>query len=410
MAFRPLTHMSRTRGRWGTGTRVALACAVAVLASMTACARPPARDAELASRRAATLRDVLERFRRESRFPGAVLGAWFADGSQVVVASGIADRVTGAPMPDTALLHAGSVGKTLYAAWVLQLVGDRRVGLEDSVSTHLGNEPWYSRVPNAQSLTVRMLLNHTTGIPEYGSSLMQGLLDEPGRVRPPLEAVFSVLGAAPVATAGTKFTYSDVNYQLLQLVAERITGRRANDEISRRVLVPHGLKRIVAADRKLIPGLVQGYAGSGFFLRFDSVLHNDRLILDPTFEGGGGGFVSNAGDLARWMALFAEGKLFDPGLLAEMRMTVPAGQLDVGADARSGLGIEIADTPLGIAYGHGGFFPGYLTLALWYPDAGVSLAIQVNSSAPDALARPLREVLLEAASAVGAHQPAVNRQ
>ena len=57
----------------------------------------------------------------------------------------------------------------------------------------------------------------------------------------------------------------------------------------------------------------------------------------------------------------------------------------------------IAQTPIGIAYGHGGFFPGYLSLVLWYPRVGICLAIQVNSSAKDALARPLRDVLLEAA-------------
>ena len=303
-------------------------------------------------------------------------------------------------MPDTALLHAGSVGKTLFAAWALQLVGEGRLGLDEKVSRYLGAEQWYATIPNADAITVRMLLDHTSGIPEFGSAFMQALIEQPGRVRQPLEAVQSVAGAKPVAAAGTRFAYSDVNYQLLQLVAERITRGSAADEIERRLLEPNRLTRIVAANRRNIPGLVQGYAGQGFFLGFDAVLSNGSLILDPTFEGGGGGFVTNAGDLAKWMALFAEGRVFDADLLAEVRRAVPAGQLDVGANARSGLGIEIVDTPLGTAYGHGGFFPGYLSLALWYPDAGVSLAIQVNSSANGAVARPLRDVLLEAAQAL----------
>ena len=362
-----------------------------------ACGSDDEGVAALSVQRTRALQSVLDRFQRDSRFPGAVLGAWFADSSVVVVTTGVADRSTGAPMPNTALLHAGSVGKTLFAAWVLQLVSEGTVALDDKVSKHLGAEPWYSRVPNGGELTVRMLLNHTTGVPEYGASFMRSLIDDPRRVRQPLEAVQSVLGAKAVAPAGTKFTYSDVNYQLLQLLAERVTGRSANDEIQRRLLAPLELSRIVPADRKSIPGLVQGYAGEGFFLGFDSVLARDSLILDPTFEGGGGGFVSNAGDLARWMAMFAEGKAFDARLLPQVRSQVLAGQLDVGTNATSGLGVEIVDTPLGPAYGHGGFFPGYLSLALWYPEAGVSLAVQVNSSANNALARPLREVLLEAA-------------
>ena len=66
----------------------------------------------------------------------------------------------------------------------------------------------------------------------------------------------------------------------------------------------------------------------------------------------------------------------------------------------SALGIEVVDTHLGRAYGHGGFFPGYLSLVLWYPNAGIALAIQVNSSARDDLSRPLRDVLEEAALAL----------
>ena len=350
--------------------------------------------------RAETLRTIVERFRSESRFPGAVAGAWFADGSSVVVAVGLADRDLRLPMTDRALLHAGSVGKTFFAALVLQLVGEGRVGLDDRVSRYLGAESWYATIPNSETITVRMLLNHTSGIPEYGSDFMASLIRDPGHVRSPLDAVKSVAGARAAFPAGTAFGYSDVNYQLLQLLAERVTGRPAYVEIRRRLLEPHRLSSVVPADRKAIPRLVRGYAGEGNFMGFDAVMNDGHLILDPSFEGGGGGFVTNAGDLARWMPLFVEGKAFPARLLPDVLHGVPAGQLDVGRDALSGLGVEIVQTPLGRAYGHGGFFPGYLSLVLWYPEVGIALAIQVNSSASDALSRPLRDVLHEAARAV----------
>lgn len=350
--------------------------------------------------RAANLRTIVERFQAEGKFPGAVAGAWFADGSSAVVAVGLADRDARTAMTDRALLHAGSVGKTLFAALMLKLISEGRVGLDDKVSRYLGAEPWYREVPNGDSITIRMLLNHTSGFPEWSGEFMGSLIKDPGRSRQPLEAVKSIAGQKAAFPAGSRFGYSDVNYQMLQLIAERVTGHSAYSEIRRRLLLPNRLAGIVPADRKKIPGLVQGYAGEGNFMGFDAVLKNGSLILDPSFEGGGGGFVTNAGDLARWMPLFAEGKVFAASLLPEVRRGVPAGQLDVGKDALSGLGVEIVQTPLGTAYGHGGFFPGYLSLVLWYPDAGVSLAIQVNSSAGDALARPLREVLHEAASAL----------
>jgi D-alanyl-D-alanine carboxypeptidase len=385
-----------------------------VLVWAAACAPPQidtrSQPAARREARAETLRTILERFRSESRFPGAVAAAWFRDSSSVVVAVGLADRDLRLPMTERALLHGGSVGKTFFAALVLQLVGEGRIGLDDNVSRHLGSEPWYQTIPNAATITVRMLLNHTSGIPEYGRDFMVALIQDPGRVRTPLEAVQSVAGAKPAFPAGTAFGYSDVNYQLLQLLAERVTGSSANGEITRRLLEPLHLSNVIPADRKEIPGLVQGYAGEGSFMNFDAVMRDGRLILDPTFEGGGGGFVTNAGDLARWIPLLVEGKAFPAGLLPDVLRGVPAGQLDVGPDARSGLGVEIVQTPLGPAYGHGGFFPGYLSLVLWYPDAGVSLAIQVNSSASDALSRPLRDVLLEAARALAASGTAARRR
>jgi D-alanyl-D-alanine carboxypeptidase len=372
---------------------------IVALAATAGCAKAEKPDDRQATR-AATLRTVIERFRAESRFPGAVVGAWFADSSSVVISVGSVDRGQKTPMPEQALLHAGSVGKTLFAAVALALVGDGRIGLDDKVARHLGSEPWYAGIPNAEAITIRMLLDHTSGIPEYGESFMRALIKEPGRVRQPLEAVQSVVGAKPAFPAGERFGYSDVNYQLLQLLLERVLGGPATAEIQRRILEPHRLSGIIAADRKSFPGLVQAYAGKENFLGFDSLLVDDSLVFDPTFEGGGGGFIANAGDLARWIPLFAEGKVFPPSLLPEVRRGVAAGQLDVGQNASAGLGIEMAPTPLGTAYGHGGFFPGDLSLVLWYPDAGVSLAIQLNSSAPDALARPLRDVLLEAAQAL----------
>ena len=351
-------------------------------------------------RRRAKLRAILERFHGQSRFPGVVAGAYFADGSSLTVAVGLADRDLRTPMPERSLLHAGSVGKTFFAALALQLVGDGRLALDDKVIQYLGSEPWWTRIPNNATITVRMLLNHTTGIPEYGLALMRALIKDPSRKRSPLEAVKSVLDAKPLFPAGTAFAYTDVNFQILQLVTERITGKSAYAEIERRLLRPLALRAIVPADSRSVPGLVAGYAGKDNFLGFDGVMKNGRLILDPSFEGGGGGFITNAGDLARWMAYFAEGRAFPAVLLPEVRKGVPAGDLDLGKNASSGLGVEIVQTPLGVAYGHGGFFPGYLSGVLWYPERGLALAIQVNSSAPDALGRPLRDVFHEAAAAL----------
>ena len=402
-----------------------LLCALAAILAPTAPAEAQARDgapahndkpappepkrsatqtrpstATTAAARSAKLREVLERFRLESHFPGAVAGAWFADGSAVKVAVGFADRDQRTPMSEGALLHAGSVGQTFLAALAFGLIGEGRLALDEKVYRYLGPETWYAGIPNAEDITVRMLLNHTTGIPEYSDDFMTSLIHDPGVNRSPLDAVKSVAGAQPLFPAGTAFAYSDVNFQILQLVTEHVTRTPAYTEIKQRLLGPLRLTRIVPADRKVIPGLVIGYAGKDNSMGFDAVMKNGALIMDPTFEGGGGGFVTNPGDLARWMALFCTGRAFPAALLDDVMKGVPAGNLDLGQGAQSGLGVEIYQTPLGVAYGHGGYFPGYLSGVLYYPERGFALAIQFNSSANDAFARPLRDIFNEAAQAL----------
>ncbi|MEK6321106.1 MAG: serine hydrolase [Acidobacteriota bacterium] len=163
-----------------------------------------------------------------------------------------------------------------------------------------------------------------------------------------------------------------IDYQVLAFVAEQVTGRRAYDEIRRRILKPLRLTRIVAADRPRIRGLIPGYAGAKNPFGGDKILVDGALTFDPRFEWGGGGFVTNPRDLARWMADFCEGRAFSRKLLPDILTTVDAP--DLGKGSRSGLGVEVEPTPLGEAYGHGGYFPGYFTQVRWYPKERIGVA------------------------------------
>jgi D-alanyl-D-alanine carboxypeptidase len=346
--------------------------------------------------RRAKIQKVLQEFYDVSKFPGAVVGVAFADGSSSSAAIGYANRDAKTPMRESDLLHAGSVGKTFFAALVLQLIAEKRLELDGRIIKYLGKEAWFSRMPNGEAITVRMLLNHTSGLPPFGSEFMQELARFPSKGRSPLEGVKSILDARPLHPAGTKFSYSDVNYLLLGLAVESVTGRKAYDEIQRRLLKPLNLRRTVPADRPTIPGLVPGYAGAGNPFGGDQIMKDGRLIFDPRFEWAGGGFVSSAEDLARWFAGYCQGRGFDPKLLAEVFAGVDAPEL--GAGARYGLGVVIQDTPLGEAYGHGGFFPGYVTWVRYYPKRRIAVALQLNTSDDDLIKKSVRDVLNDLAS------------
>jgi D-alanyl-D-alanine carboxypeptidase len=116
-------------------------------------------------------------------------------------------------------------------------------------------------------------------------------------------------------------------------------------------------------------------------------------VINPQFEWTGGGYVSTAEDLARWAKMFYEGKAFSPDLLPQVLDGVPAPML--GRETRYGLGAIIRKTPAGTSYGHSGFFPGYMTDMMYFPDHKVAVAVQVNTSVGRSLGKPLSRVLVE---------------
>ncbi len=343
----------------------------------------------------ARVQKKLDAFHESSGFPGAVAGVFYRDGRSFAVATGVSDREAKTPMRPTDLMHGGSIGKTFFAAVALQLVAEGKLQLDDQISKYLGAEPWFAKLPNGDAITVRMLLNHTTGLPGFGDDFMRALVEDPAKERPPLETVQSVTKA--LHPAGAKFSYSDVNYQLLAFIIEKVTGQTAYAEIRRRLLEPLKLTGIVPADRPKIPGLVPGYAGAKNPFGGDKMVRDGVLVMDPRFEWGGGGFVTNPLDLARWMAAFSTGRAFDAKLLPEVFQTVDASEL--GEGAKSALGVEVEPTPLGEAHGHGGFFPGYFTQARWYPEAGVAVAVQLNTSDESRVDRSLKDFADELAQA-----------
>ena len=353
--------------------------------------------AELARRRAA-VHDILESYRLQSGFPGAIAGARLSDGSSFAVACGLADRETVVPMKDSDRMHAGSAGKTFFAALAMQLVAESKVRLDDPIARYLDREPWFAELPNHDMITVRMLMNHTSGLPQYPQAFMVNLAKDPARPRNPVDGIRSICNHEPLFAAGSGWSYSDLNYVVLAALEEDVLGQPVYEAIRSRLLGPLELENIVPADRAAIPGLVPGYAGEDNPFGGDRMLRDGELVLNPRFEGGGGGFVANAEDLARWMAAFCTGRAFDLKLLSEVLEAVDAPGL--GGSNRYGLGVHVDDTPLGVAYGHGGYFPGYVTCMRWYPELRIAVALQVNTSDNSKIAGDMTDVVDEIASAL----------
>jgi D-alanyl-D-alanine carboxypeptidase len=344
----------------------------------------------------------LEAFLAAGRVPGVQAGIAHADG-HLALAAGVRARGAEAALAPDDLLCAGSTGKTFVAAVVLQLVQEEKLALSDLVGEHLGDLPDFERLPNAAALTVETLLNHRAGLPryEFQPAFLRDLAGKPDHVWQPAELLAYVHGVAPACPPDEGFAYADTNYIALGMIVERVTGAPLYAEIERRLLRPFELTRIRPQDSRRIPGLVQGHAGKGDPLGLpDLVLDAEgRFCINPQFEWAGGGFVSCASDLARWALALYGGEVLKPEMRAEMLVGRPA--QGIGRAASYGLGAIVWETPHGRAVGHEGFFPGYMSCMRYWPERGLAVAVQINTSEFATLPYGLGKLCEEVLAGVG---------
>jgi D-alanyl-D-alanine carboxypeptidase len=377
-----------------------LAILAVLLASLSAA---PRLDGQNAAALKARLQAVLDAVAAAAPTIGVTAGVVAADGVPIALSAGLSDREAKTPMKPSDRLLMGSVGKTYVAAVALQLLGEGKIRLEDKIAAWLGKEPWFPRLPNGGEATIRHLMTHTSGLVryEFQEKFTVDLTNQPAKVWTPQELLSYVLDLKPPFLPGQQWEYSDTNYIVLGLILEKAGGAPYYDLLRNRILGPLKLADTVPSDSRMIPGLVQGYAGEGNpFGGTDAMIKDGVFAVNPQFEWTGGGLACSAVDLARWAKLLYEGKAFAPELVKTMiDEAVPA---RLGRDTKYGLGVIVRPTPLGMSWGHSGFFPGYLTEMMYFPEHKLAVAVQFNSSVPRDIGKaPLRVLLDLAAAAVG---------
>ncbi|MGD9630282.1 MAG: serine hydrolase domain-containing protein [Pyrinomonadaceae bacterium] len=325
----------------------------------------------------------LDEWHKAGKFPGATVGVVLANGESFGLAVGYSDRDAKTPMKPTDRMLAGSTCKTFAVSTALQLVNEGKIGLDDKIEKYLGTETWFARLPNAREITVRQLMNHTSGLVryEFKDTFTKDLTANPEKSWKPAELLSYLLDEKAPFEAGKGWDYSDTNYIVLGMIIEKVTGNRFYDEAKKRVVKKLRLANTIPQDGLVLKGVVQGYAGDkNPFGGKDEMIANGRFVINPQFEWTGGGWASTGEDLARWAKMMYEGKAFDARLLPQMLDGVAAPML--GRDTKYGLGVIIRQTSAGTSYGHSGFFPGYMTEMMYFPDKKIAVAVQVNSSAP----------------------------
>lgn len=322
--------------------------------------------------------------------PGVTVAVVTAGGEEVSVSAGLARKEPAVPMRPGDRMMSGSIGKTMVAAVMLQLVREGKAGLDEKVSKWLGDREWFARVPNSADLTLRMLMNHTSGIAEHVTSpeFTEALRAEPGKKWKPEELAAFALDKPALFAAGEGWSYADTNYIFVGMIIEKITGRTYEEELRERVLRPRGLRDTYPVEGPDLPGLVSGYTTPGRPFHVPAEVCVDGVFaVNPQFEWTGGGLVTTSLDLARWARALYGGDVLDEEMRKEMMAGVPA---KTGPGDRYGLGVQIWRG--GEVVGHSGYFPGYTGVMAWYPEKQMAAAVQVNTEVGAGRMR-LRELL-----------------
>jgi len=327
----------------------------------------------------------LETLRNQYGFPGATAAYILADGTIGVVATGLADVENNIPMTTESRILAASIGKTFVGATVLALALESELSLDDTVSTWLGDHPWFWRLPNHDQITVRQLLTHTSGIDNHVE--MEGFIEafrqNRGVAAPPLspeDMIAHVLDQQPLFMAGEGWRYSDTGYLLVGLIIEEVTGHSYYEEIERRFLAPLGLTYTTPSDDFEMDGLATGYLSpdNAFDLPQKTIVRPGVMCWNPAIEWTGGGLISNPRDLVTWAKALYEGNAMEGEYLNQLLDSVPVS--DVSTGTRYGIAVAVHnDGPFGQTYGHSGWIPGYCSSLRYYPAYGIAVAFQLNT-------------------------------
>jgi D-alanyl-D-alanine carboxypeptidase len=292
----------------------------------------------------------------DSGFPGALAAVRDRDGRSRNLTAGVGDLRTGARVPVDGQVRIGSNTKTFVAVAVLQLVAERKVALDEPVETYLPGLVKGEGI-DGRRITVRQLLQHTSGLPNYTEFMgLDDFFEVQHTYLEPRELLDVALAHPADFAPGAKFAYSNTNYVVAGLLIQKVTGRPLIEVLTERVIRRAGLRHTyfpAVGEQGIREPHPHGYhpdkAGK---LR-------DITTLDPSWGWAAGQMIATPSDLNTFFRALLGGRLLPAEQLRQMRTTVEA---DLFPGARYGLGlVSVPLTCGGLAWGHGGDIPGYET-------------------------------------------------
>jgi D-alanyl-D-alanine carboxypeptidase len=311
--------------------------------------------------------------------PGATIHYRDPDHAAWSGSAGLAEISSGTPMEARHQIRAGSVLKTFLATVTLQHVEEGTLSLDQTLPAMLPATVT-DRIAGADRITLRMLLGHTSGIPEWVTEEVHAaVVADPAHIWSVEEAIDIASHRPATFPAGTSWSYSNTNYTLVGLVLDRAGGKSWRAQVRERVLVRLGLTSTQLPE----PG---DHSTSGPYAHGYQEVRGTVMDLsgaDPSMAGAAGGhaMVTTVRDLSRFLDALLEGRLFARSdTLARMTTMIEAPH-ESGLPHRYGLGLESFEMPGGVAViGHSGSTGGYAVMMFRVPQRRTTLVTAVNTN------------------------------
>ena len=304
------------------------------------------------------------------------------------------------PVDQDTLYQMGSTSKSFTVAVILQLEAAGKLSIDDTLGK------WLPEYPAWKDVTIRRLLNMTSGIPTYSETewMSKAWEKEPMRALTFKELVDAAYPSATNKLPVSKgYFYSNTNYVLAGMIAEKVSGKSFRDLVHEMVIEPHGLTSTFyeasTYPEPVIKRLSHGYFENEACTEYQPKCKetwNAPIIGRDVREGStswmqsAGGAVSNARDVDRWMRAVFGGKVVPPKQqkewteLVSMKTGEPIAA--VSADDPGGFALGLGEKilgPLGAQWFYEGESLGYRTLYVWFADQDLMITVQTNSQPPD---------------------------
>ncbi|MEM7227331.1 MAG: serine hydrolase domain-containing protein [Planctomycetota bacterium] len=340
----------------------------------------------------------LNDYMQERDIPGMAFGFRMEDRIAGAISAGVGDRAARQLLAPKMPMHLGEVAMPFTATLVLQLVEQRRIELDEPIRTYLTDVPWLERIPNHADITVRHLLSHTSGVPDFQSNdaFWAALRENPRRSFTPEERMSYVFDSEAAFPPGKGWAMSTTNYILLGIILETKTNEPLFKRMRERVFERNELASTRGCANPRGGGIAVGLLSadnptgqSGRNIR------RGYWVINPQYAGAAEGILSNPIDLNKFWFNFCNGAIITRPTLEQAMKPDPASISDEGG---YGLGMMIRTSAFGTAYGHRGSFLGYRTVIAYYPDLNLSVSLQCNR--PDAVSETELQDLLDQLAAL----------